>query len=484
MDLPLEKEARARLLELLETRKAACAWRCPNRACDGKPHDGYNYKHARGKQQPPWGQVITIPATKKKPERQVAVRRWYARGGRGSGKTWAGANALAEIILWYGGTDEAGEQRSYAVVGPNFSHVRRTCLESGKSGLIKALGGLKGPHILKWNRNDGELHLKNGAIVVVSGVEDGAKRIEGGNFCAVWCDEVGLWNLHRWKKAWQEAIQGAVRMSPSIFIFTGTPKQGHPFVKMLTSDPRTVEVVMPTSENEDNLDATYVEEIKDMFEGTQLYRQEYMGEILQDVAGALWNSAMIETTRHEFPPAVDEMLNIVVGWDPAVTSTDKSDEHGIIVAARLKGEPAHFVILDDRSGVYSPDGAVSMVLDAYETWSADSIVVEVNQGGDFAESLLKTRTPSRTIDIKKVRASRGKRVRAEPIAALSEQGRLHMVGYFVPLEEQMTTWTPDKPGSPDRLDAMVWAITALLEKSTNTGAYYYGRRNQRPSGGQ
>ena len=473
MDLPLEKEARARLLELLETRKAACAWRCPNRACDGKPHDYYNYKHARGKQQPPWG-----PGGHGGNFSDI-----YHQGGRGSGKTWCGAAALAEIILFNSGYDEQGSQRAYAVVGPILSTTKTTLME-GESGLIKALGGEQGPHIKAYNRSTGIIHMNNGAIVYSGGADNRGAQIESKNISAIWCDEVGLWNLNTWEYTWDNAISFAVRKGEALFIVTGTPKQGHPLVERLIKSKNVYRVVHTTYENRDNLSPKKLAEWEERWDKTRTGRQELHGEFLTDTPGALWTSASLDITRHEFPPAVDEMLNIVVGWDPAVTSTDKSDEHGIIVAARLKGEPAHFVILDDRSGVYSPDGAVSMVLDAYETWSADSIVVEVNQGGDFAESLLKTRTPTRTIDIKKVRASRGKRVRAEPIAALSEQGRLHMVGYFVPLEEQMTTWTPDKPGSPDRLDAMVWAITALLEKSTNTGAYYYGRRNQRPSGGQ
>jgi len=465
MELPVDQVARKRLAEILETRKAAVSWRCPNRECDGKPHDGYPYKHARGKQQPPWGPGGL----------NTVYREYYAQGGRGSGKTWCAANALAEIIVYNDGYDEEGSQNAYAVVGPILSTTKTTLME-GDSGLIKALGGENGPHIKAYNRSTGILHMNNGAIVYSGGADNRGAQIESKNVSAIWCDEVGLWNLNTWEYTWDNAIGFAVRKGGALFIMTGTPKQGHPLVKRLIESKNVYRVVHTTYENRENLSPEVLAKWEERWDKTRTGRQELYGEFLTDTPGALWTSASIDITRHEFPPAVDEMKKIFVGWDPAVTSNANSDEHGIIVAAQLSGDPAHYVILDDRSGVYSPDGAVSMVLDAYETWNADSIVVEVNQGGDFAESLLKTRTVARTIDIKKVRASRGKRVRAEPIAALSEQGRLHMVGYFVKLEEQMTTWTPDKPGSPDRLDAMVWAITALLEDSSSSHNYMYGRR--------
>lgn len=466
-ELPKDEGTRARLLALLSERRDAVAWRCQDPACSGEPHEGREARHARGQQQPPWGQVATLEDGSVAP-----VRRWYLRGGRGSGKTWAGAHALAEVILWYGGTDENGDQRQYGIVGPDFQHARAICME-GPSGLLAALGGESGPHVAKWNRATGELTLRSGAIVYITGVDSYARKIEGSNLTAVWCDEIGLWSLHKWQRAWEQAITFAVRKDPSLFIITGTPKQGHPLVRRLVADPRIFSVVMRTKDNT-ALDPQQVADLEAMYAGTRLGRQELEGEVLTDTPGALWSPALVEQGRLQYPPEPGDLVRVVVGWDPAVTSGENSDEHGIIVAAQLAGDPSRFVILDDRSGRFTPMEAVNVVADAYSLWSADSVIAEVNQGGDLVAALLRTGAP--TLVVKTVTATRGKRLRAEPVAALSEQGRLHLVGAFPRLEDQMTTWTPEAPGSPDRLDAMVWAVTALMEKSATSRGYVGKRR--------
>jgi phage terminase large subunit-like protein len=459
VNIPKDPAARAALTELLRTRADAVAWRACREECDGKPHGQIDYEHARPKQRPPWGQLD--PTGK-------PVRRWYLRGGRGSGKTWAGAKALAEIIQWNGGTDKNGDRREYGIVGPSYKYTKETLLEGG-SGLIKALGGESGANIASYNRSTGTLVLTNGAIVYTAGADNHGQAIEGKNLTAVWCDEVGLWSLRRWKYTWEQAIQFAVRKEPSLFIFTGTPKEGHPFVKELINDPRVVTATMATTDNK-ALPADVLAELVEKYKGTRIGRQELYGELLTDTPGALWTSAMIDTCRLAAPPAIDDMLRVVIGWDPAVTSGEKADEHGIVVAASMPGDPANYVILADYSGRYSPNEAVRVVHDAYDRWNADAVIAEGNQGHDFVTSLLRTGTITE-INVTKVNASRGKRVRAEPIAALSEQGRLFFNGVFPVLEDQMTTWTPAAPGSPDRLDAMVWAITALTEKANTSRAY-------------
>lgn len=461
-ELPKDPQALEEIKRVLETRKEAFAWRCAVEDCDGEPHDGKPVRHARAAQRPPWGEVIEMPDGTKQ-----SVRRWYLRGGRGSGKTWAGAHALAEVILYHGGVDENGDQRQYGIVGPDFGHAKQICME-GVSGLLAALGGEYGEHIRQYNRSSGELHMNNGAIVYTAGADSFARKIEGTNLTAVWADEVGLWSIHRWQRTWEQAITFAVRKDPSLFIITGTPKQGHPLVQKLMTDPSVKTVVMSTMDNK-ALDPKQVAELKKAFEGTRIGRQELEGEVLMDTPGALWTAANIEANRYEYPPDPADIIRIVVGWDPAVTSGENSDEHGIIVAGQIAGETPHYIVLEDGSGRYTPMEAVNKVQDLFSKWEANTVVAETNNGGDMIGALLQTGTA--IIPLMKVTATRGKRLRAEPVAALSEQGKLHLLGAFPKLEDQMTTWSPESNGSPDRLDAMVWAITALQEKAATSRAY-------------
>ena len=461
--LPKDPAVRARLTKILEDRAYATSWRCDLPTCDGKPHDG-KPKHARTEQRPPWGRTLEL-----EDGQTVDVKRWYLRGGRGSGKTWAGSRALAELILWYGGVDEDGSRRSYGVIGPTFKYTKETLIE-GDSGLIAALGGENGPYIEAYNRSTGQVLMANGAIVYTAGADNRGQGIEGKNISAIWLDEVGLWAINRWKYVWTQAIRYAVRKSPALYIITGTPKQGHPFVQELIKDERVYTAVMATKDNKENLPEDLLREWEETYGGTRIGRQELEGEVLNDVEGALWSWQQIEATRLTSPPKPSDLLQIVVGFDPAVTSTENSDEHGIVVAGQLAGDPAHYVILDDLSGRYTVLEAVQVVVEAYHKWQANSVIAEVNNGGDWIAATF--RTHPTTIPVRTITASRGKRLRAEPIAALSEQGRLHMLGTHQDLEDQMTTWSPlSTSGSPDRLDAMVWAVTALHEKGVASRAF-------------
>jgi phage terminase large subunit-like protein len=456
--LPTDPVARGRLKAILEARAAATSWRCELAECDGRPHQGKPEPHARSAQLPPWDF---------RKQDGIPVKRWYLRGGRGSGKTWAGARALAEIILWHGGADESGNHRSYGIVGPNFGYTQDTLVE-GDSGLLIALGGEGGPHIEFYNRSKGIIYLKSGARVYTAGADNFGKGIEGKNMSAIWCDEVGLWSLRRWKYVWENAIRFAVRKNPALYILTGTPKEGHPFVVELVNDSRTLKVVMATKDNP-ALPPEQLAEWEELYAGTRLGRQELDGEVLVDTPGALWSSALIENSRIHEGLAPEELVRIFVGWDPAVTSNSDSDEHGIVVVGQLPGDPSHYAVLEDASGRFSPMEAVRRVSGVFEKWGANAVVAETNNGGDMIGALLRTHTT--TIPLTTVTATRGKRLRAEPVASLSEQGRLHMVGTHPKLEDQMTKWSPESPGSPDRLDAMVWAVTALQEKGATSRAF-------------
>ena len=209
-----------------------------------------------------------------------------------------------------------------------------------------------------------------------------------------------------------------------------------------------------TFDNAANLSPAALAELRTRYEGTRLGRQELYGEVLEDVEGALWKMSDIEATRVETAP---EFVRVVVAVDPAVTSGDDSDETGIVVVG--KGTDGRAYVLADRSCRDSVSGWAHRVVQAFDDFNADRVVAEKNQGGDFIETTL--RSVRSTLPYKGVTAKQGKRLRAEPVAALYEQGRVSHVGAFAILEEQMTEWVPDSGTSPDRLDALVHGVMEL-----------------------
>ncbi len=392
---------------------------------------------------------------------------WYVRGGRGSGKTRTGAEALSERII---ATIEAGdgdEQGDWGVVAPTFGDARDVCVE-GPSGLRSALAGYTdGAWHKAWNRSQGQLRLANGATLFADGADDGALRVQGKNLRGAWADEVGLWK--KWEKAWDESLAFAVRLDPGVIVATGTPKMGHLLVKRLlygdpdlNIPPADHNTHMKMVDNIDNLSPVVVEKLLARYSGTTLGKQELDGEYLENVEGALWSTGLIHKYRlSEAGPS----LRIVVGVDPPGGAT----EAGIVVAGITKDcicgqDGAHAYVLADYSGKGSPDQWGSKAVAAFDDLKADRIVGEVNYGGDMVEKVV--RSVKAGIPFKPVRATRGKAVRAEPIVALYEQGRIHHIGTFGDLESEMTTWVPPdhddaSTWSPNRLDALVWAITEL-----------------------
>ena len=216
-----------------------------------------------------------------------------------------------------------------------------------------------------------------------------------------------------------------------------------------------------TFENADNLAASALEMLKSRYEGTTLGRQELYAEVLESFEGALWNPAMIDSARLSADSEV-ELSRVIVAIDPAVTSGPESDETGVVVVG--KDQFGHYFLLDDLSGRHTADSWGRIAVKAYHDYEADQIVAEVNNGGDLVSRLLKSIDP--TVPYRAVHASRGKMVRAEPVAALYEQERVHHIGFFGELESQMCTYTGlrAKP-SPDRLDALVWGLSELSKSS-------------------
>jgi phage terminase large subunit-like protein len=288
------------------------------------------------------------------------------------------------------------------------------------------------------------------------------------------CDEIGL--FHNWETAWDESIAYAVRKGASKIIATGTPKVSRPAARLLRrlikeskEDPTVIVQRLMTRDNLGNLSETFFKSVVAHSSGTKLERQELEGELLDDNEDALWTRDIIENNRVA-PDKVPDLVRIVVALDPAVTSLTSSDETGIIVAGQ--DARGHGYVLADYSMRASPQKCMQKAVHAYTTWNADRVIGEANNGGDFIGDLLRAVDPD--VPYSKVVASRGKAVRAEPSSALYEEGRVHHAGVFMELEDEMVSWVPGDGSSPDRLDALVWALTSLKGLSRGSWAEAFG----------
>jgi len=367
-------------------------------------------------------------------------RYWLILAGRGFGKTWVGARWLVEQAM-------LNEPAEYAVVAPTYGDVRRVCVE-GPSGILKALptGALK-----FYNKSNGVLYLNNGSVIHMVSADE-PDRSRGLNLAGAWCDEFAAW---RYEETWTEGLVPALRIGNPQVVITTTPRPTALLKDLLKREDGSVAITRgSTFDNAANLSEAALTELRARYEGTRIGRQELYGEVLEDVEGALWRAADIDATRVKEAP---EMVRIVVAVDPAVTSGDDSDETGIVVVG--KGTDGRAYVMADRSCRDTPLGWAKRVVQAYEDFGADRVVAEKNQGGDFIEQTIRSVSP--TIPYKGITAKQGKRLRAEPVAALYEQGRVSHVGAFASLEEQMTEWVPDSGTSPDRLDALVHGIVEL-----------------------
>jgi predicted phage terminase large subunit-like protein len=254
-----------------------------------------------------------------------------------------------------------------------------------------------------------------------------------------------------------------LRLGPDPRVVVTTTPKPIKIIRELIADPTTVITRGSTYDNRANLAPAFLQQIVRKYEGTRLGRQELNAEILDDVPGALWSRALIEETRWPVHRNIPDLVRIVVAIDPAMSSGEDADETGIIVAG--KDVDGHGYVLADLSGRYPPTEWAKAAIAAYKEHRADRIVAEVNNGGEMVEATLRVLDPN--VSYTAVRASRGKVTRAEPIAALYEQDRIHHLGAFAQLEDQMCGFSSDFDRqtagySPDRVDALVWAFTELL----------------------
>jgi phage terminase large subunit-like protein len=368
---------------------------------------------------------------------------WLYSGGRGAGKSRAGAEWVHEQV-------QKGARR-IALVGPTAGDVRDVMVE-GESGILNC-----GPVRPVYEPSKRRVTWPNGAIATTYSADE-PDRLRGPQHDAAWCDEIAAW---RYPQAWDMLMLGLRLGTDPRVVATTTPKP----VKLVRDLMATAVVTRSTTyDNLDNLAPTFREQILSRYEGTRLGRQELLAELLEDVPGALWTRDLIEKARGTAP----DLSRIVVAIDPAVTSGEQSDATGIIVVGAI-GNVGY--VLEDLSGRYPPEQWANIAVDAYRRWEADRIVAEANNGGDLVASVLRAVNPN--VPVRLVRASRGKRARAEPVSALYEQGRIIHAGTFPELEDELCVWTPDTVESPDRMDAMVWGLTDLMLTKSKQGNVVY-----------
>jgi phage terminase large subunit-like protein len=380
-------------------------------------------------------------------------------GGRGCGKTRCAAEFVRDRV-------EQGRARYIHLIGRSSADIRDTMIEHGPSSILK----VSRPDFMPvYEPSKRRLTWPNGAVAVAfSAEEPGALR--GPQCDLAWTDEVGAWKYQR--DTW-EMMEFGLRLrgpkgDPPQCLVTTTPSPTDVIIELMkgikqadgSRVARDDVFQMPrasTRANAANLDPSFLRALLRRYEGTRIGRQELDAELLEDVEGALWTLAVISAAR--IGADVDpEHARRVVAIDPAASSTDESDETGIVVAGRRMAD-GDADVLADLSGRLQPHEWAKRAVDAYEEFDCDQIVAEKNNGGDMVKHTI--RTVSRHVPIKLVWASRGKVTRAEPVASLYEQGRVHHVGSFPLLEDQLTTWVQGTK-SPDRLDALVWAVTELM----------------------
>lgn len=403
------------------------------------PHERNNLRYfwdlwARSAQLPPAG----------------AWRIWLVCAGRGFGKTRAGSE-------WVRGIAAHNPAAHIALIGASLTEARSIMVE-GESGVL----AVSPPdHAPKYEASLRRLKWPNGAQATLYSAAE-PESLRGPQHSHAWCDEIAKWDASKALSAWDNLMMG-LRLGNDARIMATTTPRAVPLMQRLLKEETGGNVSVTrgsTYDNAVNLPEHFITDMRHSYGGSSLGRQELDGEMLTEIEGALWSRTMLEQCRVDMPAA--PAMRIVIAIDPPVSAD--GDECGIIVAA-LCEDGSGVVLADCTLSKASPERWARAAADAAEAWSADRIVAEANQGGAMVASVL--RAANVNLPIKLVHASRGKVARAEPIAALYEAGRIHHAGQFPALEDQLcgllVGGTYEGPGrSPDRADALVWALTELM----------------------
>ncbi len=375
---------------------------------------------------------------------------WLYLGGRGAGKTRAGAEWVKGLAL--GQRPFAREPlERIALVGETLADVRDVMVE-GPSGLLGLHRPSERPSFSTTRRR---LLWPNGAQALMFSSQD-PESLRGPQFHAAWCDELAKWT---YAEATFDMLQFGLRLGLNPRQLVTTTPRNVPLVKRLLAAPRTAVTKATTAMNADNLAPGFLEAVVGRYRGTRLGRQELDAELISDRPDALFKRADIEAGRVEAAP---EMIRVVVAVDPPASSGREADACGIVAAGR-GADGFGYVLADKTAQGLSPAGWAGRAVDLFHALSADRLVAEANQGGDMVAAVIRQADPG--VAVRLVHASRGKVVRAEPVAALYEQGRIRHVGALPELEDEMADFGLgglSSGRSPDRVDALVWALTDLM----------------------
>lgn len=377
---------------------------------------------------------------------------WLMLGGRGAGKTRLGAEWVRAQV--FGAPPYAAHRAlNIALVGETAHDAREVMIE-GPSGILRHSPRGERP---AWTSTRRRLEWPNGAVATTFSADD-PEQLRGPQFDAAWCDELAKW---RAPDETFDNLQFGLRLGPRPRQLVTTTPKPIPLIKRLVADPRTAVTRASTHANAVNLSPAFIEAVIGRYAGTRLGRQEIDGEIIEDRTDALWSRAVIEGCRVDAAPGLQR---VVVGIDPPASSRAGADACGIVAAGIAEGGMV-YVLEDATVQGMQPSGWAMRAVALYRRLEADAIVAEVNQGGDMVREVLQQ--VDRAVPVREVHATRAKHVRAEPVATMYEQGKVKHVGAgFAALEDQMCDFGVgglSGGGSPDRVDALVWAVTELTK---------------------
>lgn len=433
---------------------------------------------------------------------------WLYLAGRGAGKTRSAAEVVAEALVM-------NRRWRIAILAPTYADARDTCVE-GESGLIAIFdrwGWTEGREYI-WNRSLGELVVRVTMSRVKLFSAEKPARLRGPQHHMAWVDELAQ-VVKDAPDAWDMLTFGLRLGRHPRIVATTTPLPVQ-VIKDLITDPHCALTRGRTDDNKANLPRVTLEAFHTRYDGTRLGRQELDGDLLDDIPGALWSRSWFDTLRVEVQVTCDwskveqpedtgsaarailaelaelgiKLVRIVVAVDPAVTSGELADESGIVVVGRA--DDGRFYVLADYTIRELPDTVTDRIIQAYDDWSANAVIVEVNNGGEWIPGMLAMYcelTGHPPVETSSVHAKKAKRVRAEPVSAIYGQGRAVHVGTHRRLEDQLCVWLPESIASPDRMDALVYGVLYLGDQGigsimmTSSGGAQIARHQQRRSGG-
>lgn len=383
---------------------------------------------------------------------------WLMMGGRGAGKTRAGAEWIRARALGHGWTGEAGPAGRIALVGETYQDVREVMIE-GVSGILSVHSKAERP---QWNPSRRRLEWRTGAVAQAFSSED-PEALRGPQFDIAWADELAKW---RNGEETFDMLQFGLRLGERPRQLVTTTPRAVPLLKRLIDMPGTTLTRAATRANALFLAPGFLERVVARYAGTRLGRQELDGELIEDRPDALWQRSDLDACRIAAAP--DHLVRIVIAIDPPATATKRSDACGLVVAG-LGEDGIAYVLADNSLARARPADWAGRAVALWRHYQADCLVAEVNQGGDMVREVIAAADPA--VPVKSVRASRGKYARAEPVALIYEQGRVRHVGAMPALEDEMADFGPGgltSGRSPDRLDALVWALSELLLSERGT----------------